>query len=57
MLYYDLTRERPLELDALHGTVARLAGEHDVATPTCDAIYAALEPWAIRNGMSRDPPN
>ena len=53
-LYYDLTQEKPLELDALHGTVVRLAREHDVATPMCDAIYAALEPWAIRNGLNSD---
>ncbi|MFU8869501.1 2-dehydropantoate 2-reductase [Natronococcus sp.] len=48
-LHYDMTREKPMELEALHGTVVRKARENDVAVPTTDAVYAILRPWAVRN--------
>ena len=48
-LHYDLTHDRPLELEALHGSVVRRADDHGVAVPMTEAIYAILEPWARRN--------
>ncbi len=39
----DLERGRPLELDAMHGTVVRLGKAHGVATPVNRFIYAALK--------------
>lgn len=48
-LYFDLVGGKPLELEALHGTVITLGREHGVPTPMCEAIQAILEPWALRN--------
>lgn len=48
-LYFDLIGDKPLELEALHGTVIRLGREHGVPTPMCEAIHAILEPWALRH--------
>jgi 2-dehydropantoate 2-reductase len=39
----DLERGKPLELEALHGTVVRLGAAHGVATPANAFIYAALK--------------
>jgi ketopantoate reductase len=38
-----------MELDAFHGTVVDLAEEHGIDAPACEAVYAILEPWAVRN--------
>lgn len=43
-LYTDLARDRRLELDALHGTVIRLAEECGVDVPASRAVYAILKP-------------
>jgi 2-dehydropantoate 2-reductase len=48
-LHYDLTQGRPLELQALHGTVVRLARRHGIAVPTCETVHAILRPWEVRN--------
>ena len=48
-LYYDLVGGKTLELEALHGTVLRLAREHDLSVPMTTAIYAILEPWLVRS--------
>jgi 2-dehydropantoate 2-reductase len=48
-LHDDLVAGRGMELDALHGFVVRRAAEHGVPVPMSEAIYAILEPWAIRN--------
>jgi 2-dehydropantoate 2-reductase len=47
-LHHDLTHGRRMELEALHGTVVRLARKHGIAVPMCEAIYAILKPWAAR---------
>jgi 2-dehydropantoate 2-reductase len=38
-----------MELEALHGVVVRRAAEHGVPVPTTQAVYAVLQPWALRN--------
>ena len=38
-----------MELEALHGFVVRRAAQHGLAVPTSEAVYAILQPWAIRN--------
>jgi 2-dehydropantoate 2-reductase len=48
-LHYDMTHGKRMELDAFHGTVLDLADEHGTDVPACEAIYAILEPWAVRN--------
>jgi 2-dehydropantoate 2-reductase len=48
-LHHDLTHGRRMELEALHGTAVRLARRHGIAVPRCEAVYAVLEPWALRN--------
>ena len=48
-LHYDMTHGKPMELEALHGTVLHLAGRHGIAVPMSEAVYAILKPWALRN--------
>lgn len=48
-LHYDLTHDKPIELEALHGAVVTRAATHDVAVPMTEAVYAILRPWAVRN--------
>jgi 2-dehydropantoate 2-reductase len=45
-LHHDLTHGKPLELETLNGTVARLGRAHGVAVPMNEAIEALLAPWA-----------
>lgn len=47
-LYYDLTHGKRLEIEALHGTVARCGREAGIPTPACNAVYAALAPHDLR---------
>ncbi|WP_339104720.1 2-dehydropantoate 2-reductase [Haloterrigena salinisoli] len=48
-LQYDLTHEKPMELDALHGSVVRHAADCGVDAPMNEAVHAILRPWADRN--------
>jgi 2-dehydropantoate 2-reductase len=50
-LHNDLVAGRRMELDALQGATIRLGGELGIATPNMTAVYAILEPWAIRNAL------
>ena len=53
-LYHDLVTGHRMEVDALQGAAIRLARELGVPTPNLGAVYAILEPWAIRNERSLD---
>jgi len=48
-LHDDLVAGRRMELEALHGFVVRRAARHGLAVPMSEAVYAILQPWAIRN--------
>lgn len=48
-LHYDMTHDKPMELEALHGTIVRRGTEHEVEVPMNEAVYAILQPWAQRN--------
>lgn len=48
-LHYDLTHERRMELDALHGSVVRHADDAGVEVPANEAVHAILRPWADRH--------
>jgi 2-dehydropantoate 2-reductase len=48
-LHFDLTHGKPMELEALHGTVVRLGREYGIPVSTSEAIYGILQPWAERN--------
>ena len=48
-LHDDLVAGRRMELEALHGFVIRRAARHHLAVPMSEAVYAILQPWAIRN--------
>jgi len=52
-LHYDMTQGKPMELEALHGTAVRLAHKHGINAPMCEAVYAILKPWAMRNAKPR----
>ncbi|MDS0222885.1 2-dehydropantoate 2-reductase [Haloarcula sp. S1AR25-5A] len=45
-LHYDLTHDKPMELDALNGSVVRHAEDVGVAVPMNEAVTAILAPWA-----------
>ena len=47
-LHDDLVAGRRMELEALHGFVVRRAARHGLAVPMSEAVYAILQPWAIR---------
>jgi 2-dehydropantoate 2-reductase len=53
-LYYDLTHDKPMELDALHGAVVRRGREHGVDVSMTEAVYAILRPWAERNRRNQE---
>jgi ketopantoate reductase len=44
-----LARARRLLARSLHGFVVRRAAQHALAVPMSEAVYAILQPWAIRN--------
>ena len=48
-LHYDLTHDKRMELEALHGAVVRAAEAEGVDVPMTEALYAVLRPWAVRN--------
>jgi 2-dehydropantoate 2-reductase len=52
-LHDDMVAGRRMELEALHGFVVRRAAQHGLAVPTSEAVYAILQPWAIRNQPAR----
>jgi len=52
-LYYDLVNGKPMELEALPGTVVRLGAAHGVPTPVNRTIFAALLPYHIHNSERR----
>ena len=47
-LHYDLTHEKPLELEALNAAVVDHAGSVDVEVPMNEAVTGVLAPWAAR---------
>jgi 2-dehydropantoate 2-reductase len=53
-LHYDLTHGKPMELEALHGTIVRRARANGVEVPMNEAVYAILEPWADRNARTTE---
>ena len=48
-LHDDLVAGRRMELEGLHGFVVRRAAQHGLAVPMSEAVYAILQPWAVRN--------
>ena len=46
----DLTLGRPMEIDALVGSVAELGRLVDVLTPTIDTVYALVKRRAMESG-------
>jgi 2-dehydropantoate 2-reductase len=59
-LHYDLMHGKRMELEALHGALARLGRKHGVPVPMTEAIYAVLRPSALRHEAAyrgeKDPP-
>lgn len=48
-LHYDMTNSKPMELEALHGSVVRRGRDSQIHSPMTEAVYAILRPWATRN--------
>jgi 2-dehydropantoate 2-reductase len=55
-LLYDLVNGKPMELDALHGAVLRLADVHGVEVPATRTVHGLLSAWAQGDDRSRDQP-
>lgn len=49
-LYYDLTHDNRMELNALHSFVVRHANDVDTDVPMNEAVNTILRPWADRTG-------
>ena len=47
-MYYDLMNEKPLEIEALNGTVIRLGQQVGVPTPIHRMIYTSLLPYHMK---------
>ncbi|MPZ89618.1 MAG: 2-dehydropantoate 2-reductase [Nitriliruptorales bacterium] len=54
-LHHDLVGGKRMELEALHGTLVRLAHQHGVGAPASETVYALLKPWAVRNERAPTP--
>jgi 2-dehydropantoate 2-reductase len=52
-LYHDLSHGKPLEIEALCGTVARLGRQLGVPTPIQSTIYASLLPYHQKHTTRR----
>lgn len=52
-MYYDLVNQKPLEIEALNGTIVRMGKEAGVSTPIHQTIYASLLPYHRRHSESR----
>jgi 2-dehydropantoate 2-reductase len=48
-LYHDLTHHKPLEIDALSGTVVKLGKQLGIPTPVHSVIFSALLPYHIKH--------
>jgi 2-dehydropantoate 2-reductase len=48
-MYFDLIAGKPMEIEALNGTVVRLGERLGVPTPIHRVIYAALLPYHIKH--------
>ncbi len=46
-MYYDLVRGKPMEIEALNGTVVRLGKQLGIPTPIHNTMYAALLPFHL----------
>jgi 2-dehydropantoate 2-reductase len=47
-LHYDLTHDKPMELESLQGALLRRARAVGVPVPMTEAVYAILKPWEKR---------
>lgn len=56
-LYYDLSHGKPLEIDALSGTVVRFGLSAGVPTPIHRTIYASLIPHHRKHSHARNQKN
>jgi 2-dehydropantoate 2-reductase len=53
-LYNDMVNGRPMEVEALHGALVRLADRHDIEVPVSRAVYGILKPWSLKNLRNTD---
>ncbi len=54
-MYYDLIAQKPMEIEALNGTVVRLGKRAGVPTPIHRVIYSILLPDHIRHTAANSP--
>jgi len=52
-LYYDLTHGKPMEVEALSGTILRYGKMLKIETPVHETIYASLLPYHLRHVAER----
>lgn len=54
-MYHDLVHEKPLEIEALSGTVIRYGSELGIPTPVHRTIYTTLLPFHLKHISAKDP--
>ncbi len=52
-LYHDLSHEKPMEIEALSGTVVRYGRELGIPTPVHQTIYASLLPYHLKHTLAQ----
>jgi 2-dehydropantoate 2-reductase len=52
-MYFDLAAGKPMELEALNGTVVRLGEQLGVPTPIHRVIYSVLLPYHLKHSQQR----
>ena len=51
-LFYDLSHGKPMEIEALAGTVVRLGRQLGISTPIQNTIYSALLPYHLKHAQA-----
>lgn len=53
-MYFDLINEKPMEVEALNGTIVRLGTSYGIDTPIHRTLYSALLPYHLKHLQKRD---
>ncbi|HTY38834.1 MAG TPA: ketopantoate reductase C-terminal domain-containing protein, partial [Bacteroidota bacterium] len=51
-MYFDLAAGKPMEIEALNGTIVRLGEQLGIATPIHRVIYSVLLPYHLKHSAA-----
>jgi 2-dehydropantoate 2-reductase len=54
-MYFDLASNKPMEIEALNGTVVRLGEQLGIPTPIHRVIYSILLPYHLKHSQGQSP--